>query len=52
MSGYTAEDDAADRAYWSDPAHGGAGHEQDNDANDDEETGIIEVRDDSDDTKV
>lgn len=25
MSGYSKEDDEADRAYWSDPAHGGAG---------------------------
>lgn len=31
MSGYSEEDDEADRAYWSDPAHGGAGHDHDDD---------------------
>jgi hypothetical protein len=38
MSGYSTEDDDADRAYWSDPAHGGAGHDQDDDADEERVT--------------
>lgn len=29
MSGYSEEDDEADRAYWSQVAHGGAGRDHD-----------------------
>ncbi len=38
MSGYSEEDDEADRAYWSRVAHGGAGDEHEDDQAENEPT--------------